>query len=89
MANCLSMDKESLAIQVVDITKKYGDDEVLSSVSFSVPKGETVGIIGPNGAGKTTLLKILSEVVSPTAGRAVINGSVASILEIGDRKSVV
>ncbi|MDC0304010.1 ABC transporter ATP-binding protein [Flavobacteriales bacterium] len=77
------MDKESLAIQVVDITKKYGDDEVLSSVSFSVPKGETVGIIGPNGAGKTTLLKILSEVVSPTAGRAVINGSVASILEIG------
>src|SRR5206468_3235256 len=55
----------------------------LDDVSFSIPWGERVGIIGKNGAGKSTLLKILSRIVTPTAGRVTLKGRVASLLEVG------
>ena len=55
----------------------------LKDVSFSVNRGEIVGIIGRNGAGKSTLLKILSRITEPTQGRATIRGRVASLLEVG------
>lgn len=74
---------DDLAIKVSNFTKIYDGEVVLNDISFSIKKGETVGIIGPNGAGKSTLLKMLSEIVRPDSGEAVLNGSVASILEIG------
>jgi lipopolysaccharide transport system ATP-binding protein len=55
----------------------------LRDVSFSVRKGEVVGIIGRNGSGKSTLLKLLSRITGPTAGRATIDGRVGSLLEVG------
>lgn len=55
----------------------------LRDVNLKVDAGEVVGIIGPNGAGKSTLLKILSRVVTPTAGRATIHGRIGSLLEVG------
>lgn len=55
----------------------------LKDVSFSVKKGEVVGIIGRNGAGKTTLLKVLSRITPPTSGHAIIRGRVNSLLEVG------
>jgi len=55
----------------------------LKDVSFSVQKGEIVGIIGRNGAGKSTLLKILSRITEPTKGRAIMRGRVSSLLEVG------
>lgn len=55
----------------------------LDDVSFSVKKGERVGIIGHNGAGKSTLLKLLSRVTAPTEGTICYNGRIASMLEVG------
>lgn len=55
----------------------------LEDINFHVNQGEVVGIIGKNGAGKSTLLKILSRITTPTGGRVVIKGNVASLLEVG------
>jgi lipopolysaccharide transport system ATP-binding protein len=55
----------------------------LQEVSFNVPEGQVLGVIGRNGAGKSTLLKILTRIVTPTAGRAEIRGRVGSLLEVG------
>jgi ABC-2 type transport system ATP-binding protein len=55
----------------------------LQGVDLAIRRGETLGIVGRNGAGKSTLLKVISRVLKPTSGRAVIHGSVAPILELG------
>src|SRR5437660_4674771 len=55
----------------------------LQDVTFSVERGETVGVIGQNGAGKSTLLKLLCNVTHPTSGTLESRGTIASILELG------
>ncbi len=55
----------------------------LDNVSFDVYKGETVGIIGTNGSGKSTILKIITGVLSQTAGDLTINGRISALLELG------
>ena len=55
----------------------------LDGVSFDVKKGDAVGLIGGNGAGKSTMLKLLSQITAPTAGEIMLEGRVASMLEVG------
>lgn len=61
----------------------YTDFTALSDVSFSVQKGETLGLIGHNGAGKSTMLKIISGILKPTEGKVIRNGNVVPMLELG------
>jgi ABC-2 type transport system ATP-binding protein len=62
--------------------------EALQGVSFQAGAGEIFGLLGPNGAGKTTLLKILSCLILPTRGRAVVNGHDTQHAEAGVKSSI-
>ena len=55
----------------------------LKDLDLDISEGQVIGIVGRNGSGKSTLLKILSDILEPTEGRAVIRGRVASLLEVG------
>jgi len=61
-------------IEVLELTKKFGDVVADDAVSFTVRAGETFGLLGPNGAGKTTLIRMLTTLLSPTSGTAKIQG---------------
>jgi len=63
-----------MSIEVQAVSKYYGAQKALDSVSFSVQKGEIVGFLGPNGAGKSTLMKILTTYLNADEGSAAING---------------
>ena len=61
-------------IEVEGLTRKYGDLVAVDDVSFSIGKGEVVGLLGHNGAGKTTIMRMLTGYIEPTAGSVVIDG---------------
>lgn len=65
-------------------TSKIGDKFwALRHLNISIQAGQKVGVIGGNGAGKSTFLKLLSQITSPTEGKAIIDGRVGSLLEVG------
>ncbi|WP_130736633.1 gliding motility-associated ABC transporter ATP-binding subunit GldA [Flavobacterium sp. J27] len=63
-----------MSIEVVNISKNYGEQKALDRVSFSIKKGEIVGFLGPNGAGKSTLMKILTTFITADEGEGKVNG---------------
>src|SRR6187399_2380994 len=63
------------AIDVRGITKRFGTFTAVDHVSFQVKKGEIFGMLGPNGAGKSTLIRMLTTLVPPTEGTAIVGGS--------------
>ena len=61
----------------------YREFTALDHVSFTVRKGETLGLIGRNGAGKSTMLKVISGILKPTEGSVTCHGNVVPMLELG------
>jgi ABC-2 type transport system ATP-binding protein len=69
------------AVDVENLTKRFGSTLAVDDLSFSVQAGRIVGFLGPNGAGKTTTLRALLGLINPTAGRATIEGRLYGALE--------
>ena len=62
------------SVSVSQLSKSYSSIKALDNVSFDVSEGELFGIIGPDGAGKTTLFRLLTTLILPDSGSAVIEG---------------
>ena len=62
------------AIDVRNIVKKFGDFTAVAGVTFAVEEGEIFGLLGPNGAGKSTLIRMMTTLLPPTSGTAIVNG---------------
>ena len=62
------------AIKVESLTKKFGSFRAVDDISFQVEEGEIFGFLGPNGAGKSTTMMILTTLLKPTSGSALVGG---------------
>lgn len=63
-----------MSIEVENVSKIYGEQKALDSITFKINKGEIVGFLGPNGAGKSTMMKILTTYLEASEGAAKVNG---------------
>lgn len=77
------------AVRVVDVRKSFGAVDALRGVSFTASRGCILGVLGPNGAGKTTMVKILSTLLRPDSGTAVVAGHDVVADPAGVRRSVM
>ncbi len=77
-----------VAIDVAQLTKRFGEFTAVDGISFTVEPGEVFGLLGPNGAGKSTLIRMLTTLIPPTAGRAHVNGFDVVANPNGVRKSI-
>lgn len=67
-------DLSEYAVEVVNLTKKFGDFTAVDGISFTIRRGEIFGFLGPNGAGKTTTIRMLLGLLRPTSGMARVLG---------------
>ncbi len=64
-----------MAIETSGLTKRFGDHTAVDHLDLAIPQGHVYGFLGPNGAGKTTTMRMLTTLMSPTAGTATIMGA--------------
>ena len=73
-----------MAVEAIDLVKRFGDTTAVDGVSFAIPQGSVLGLLGPNGAGKTTTVRMLTTLSTPTSG----TGRVAGHDVIGEPEAV-
>jgi polar amino acid transport system ATP-binding protein len=67
-------DSKKLIVEIENLHKAYGKEEVLKGISLSVTEGEVVVLVGPSGTGKSTLLRCINQLTVPDSGRVLVNG---------------
>lgn len=78
-------DKEMPLVQYENVTKKFGDVEVLKGLDLEIKQGEKVALIGPSGSGKTTIIRMLMTLEKPSGGVISLNGEPLWHKKIGDK----
>ncbi|HBW85784.1 MAG TPA: gliding motility-associated ABC transporter ATP-binding subunit GldA, partial [Crocinitomicaceae bacterium] len=77
-----------MSIEVINLSKYYGEQAAVNDISFSVNKGEIVGFLGPNGAGKSTTMKIMVGYIHASSGEVRINGQKVDVDNLETRKVI-
>lgn len=83
----LTGDIKNIGLKEFVMMKMHGKHKIekfvaLNNISFTLQKGDMLGIVGGNGAGKSTLLKVVSGIMKPQAGKCIVQGSIAALLEL-------
>ena len=68
------MNPSDVTIEIKDLTKNFGDKEAVKGINLAVPRGSFFGFLGPNGAGKTTTIRMVTGLLAPTRGDAILDG---------------
>jgi len=66
-------------IEFKNVSKKFGNIEVLHDINLKIPKGKIIGLLGKNGTGKTTLIKLINDLLTPTEGEVLIKGNYPNV----------
>lgn len=86
----MKADKEHEGIEVIDVYKSFGKEQVLKGVSFTVPEGTIYGVVGNNGSGKTVLMKCICGFMKCDRGRIFVDGrQVGKEVDFPDRLGVI
>lgn len=72
--------EKQTAIQIANLSKRFGDQQILDDISFEIAAGEVLVVLGPSGSGKTTLLRIIAGLETPDSGAVHLNGQAAHLL---------
>lgn len=78
-------DVSKTAVQMINVTKRFGATTVLDDISLSFPKGSSTAIIGPSGSGKTTVIRCINHLIPIDAGEILIDGELLGYRRTGDR----
>ncbi|TXF74866.1 ABC transporter ATP-binding protein [Chryseobacterium sp.] len=77
-----------MALQIIGLTKKFGEQTALNDINLTIDRNEIIGLLGPNGAGKSTLMKSITGVLKIDEGQIVFNGNDISEHEILSKKNI-
>ena len=77
-----------MSLQIIDLTKKFGEQTALNNINLNIKKNEIVGLLGPNGAGKSTLMKSITGVLKIETGQILFQGRDISQCPIESKKNI-
>ena len=75
-------------IELIDLSKRYGQTHAVEELNLTVPDGELFGFIGPNGAGKTTTIRMIGGLLAPSSGRVIIDGDDIAKDPVGVKRKI-
>lgn len=77
-----------MPLQIINLTKKFGEQTALDTINISIDKNEIIGLLGPNGAGKSTLMKSIVGALKVDQGEIIFNGLNISDHQIESKKKI-
>ena len=70
-------------LQCINLSKSFGDKQILKGINLTIPRGKIIGLLGKNGTGKSTLIKLINGLLTISSGEILINGNPIDVESIG------